>query len=298
MQGVVTNIQPFSLHDGPGIRTTVFMKGCNMQCLWCHNPETISFEPELFFFQERCIGCGVCRAACETGPLSQIKGRCTACFTCVSVCPTKAKELSGQSMSAEDAFAQVAADLPYYNASGGGVTISGGEPLLQPDFVLDLLKRCRAAGIHTAVETNLSVSFGVLQAVLPYVDLLLFDVKLADDAAHIAATGVSNQQIRYNLSRLDEMCSAYIARTPLIPTVTDTPANITAIAGLLAPLNHLMWYELLKYNVLAPAKYALLGKNYPLNEKHMKDVVQPQYLAEATASQGVTIRYTHLSKDC
>lgn len=298
MPGMISDIQPFSLHDGPGIRTTVFLKGCNMRCLWCHNPETFSAAPEILYYKDRCIGCQSCRAACASGPLAPVEaGECSLCMACSNACPSRARQAVGLYKTADEVFIEVAADAPYYLASGGGVTLSGGEPLLQAGFVLELLERCKAAGIHTAVETNLSVPFQTLTAVLPYVDLLMFDVKLADDEAHTTMTGLSNRQVLENMSRLDEVCLDYIARTPLIPGITDTVENITAIASLLKPLAHLRAYELLGYNVFAPVKYAPLGKTYPLPDRKEQTAGEAKVLLQAALDMGINARYVHLPKN-
>ncbi len=298
MPGMISDIQPFSLHDGPGIRTTVFLKGCNMRCLWCHNPETLSAAPEILFYKDRCIGCQSCRAACTSGPLAPAgAGECSLCIACSNACPSRARQAVGLHKTADEVFIEVAADAPYYLASGGGVTLSGGEPLLQAGFVLELLEKCKAAGIHTAVETNLSVPFQTLKTVLPYVDLLMFDVKLADDEAHTAMTGLSNRQVLENMSRLDEVCLDYIARTPLIPGITDTVENITAIASLLKPLAHLRAYELLGYNVFATIKYAPLGKTYPLPDRKGQTAGEAKVLLQAALDMGINARYVHLPKN-
>lgn len=195
--GMVTKVQRMSIHDGPGIRTTLFLKGCNFRCRWCHNPETWRREAQLERIAERCIACGACVPVCRTGALRPEEGgigidreRCDACGLCAAVCPARAMHLVGREVSADGLMRELRRDVPYFEESGGGVTLSGGEPLLQPAFVREVLSRCRAEGIPTAVETNLSVPSELIEELLPLVGLWMCDLKLADDSRHRRWTGV------------------------------------------------------------------------------------------------------------
>ena len=260
----VTNIQRFSLNDGPGIRTTVFLQGCNMRCTWCHNPETLSMQPVLMFYPNKCIGCGCCFAVCENGAHAMRQGRhvidrkaCSAvsCGKCVKACTSQALAFSARRMTVEDVMREVRQDKLYYSHSGGGVTLSGGECMLYPEFVAELTAACHEEGIPVAVETNLSLPWEGIRDALAGVDLVMFDVKLADDEQHRRFTGISNRQILEHIARLDELGVPLLARTPLIPGATDTQENLRAISVLLAGLKNLTAYELLNFNPLGASKY-------------------------------------------
>lgn len=269
MNGIVTDIQKFSLHDGDGIRTTVFLKGCNMHCVWCHNPETISIVPQEAYYKEKCIGCGHCK----------------------DYCPTGARVMIGKERSAESVFDEVISDYDYYKNSGGGITISGGEPLLQAEFTAEILRLCREAGIGTAIESNLSLPSDRLEIVLPFLDMLFFDMKIFNEENHIKYTGVSNKQVLANALKVDGYGIPFVARTPLIPGITDSDDNISEIAGFLSSLKNLKYYELLNYNVLAPSKYELIGKEYELGKKERLTESRVKELAVIAENNGVKVLY-------
>lgn len=263
--GIVTHVQRFSVHDGPGIRTTVFLKGCQMHCPWCHNPETYRAPPELQVFAARCIGCRACASCPEQAHEWTDYGhvfhreRCAACGHCAEVCYAKGLVLVGQTKTAEEVVAEVLADRAFYQSSGGGVTVSGGEPLVQLEFTRAILARCQQEGIHTAVETNLARPWECVERILPVVDLFLVDVKLLDDADHRRWTGVSNRQTLDNLARLDAVGRPIVVRTPVVGGVNDRPEQIAEIAQWLAGLASVMDYELLPYHPLGTGKYEALG---------------------------------------
>ncbi len=269
MQGIITQIQRFSVHDGPGIRTTVFFKGCNLRCFWCHNPETHRLEPELQLQLARCIGCGACLAICPVGAHRLEDGQrrfdrelCQACGRCAAECYAEALVLVGRQVSVEEVMADILADRPFYESSDGGVTLSGGEPLLQPAFAAALLAACRVAGLHTAIETAAHVPWERLEALLPLLDLIMLDIKLLDDAAHREVTGVSNRRILENARRLGATGVPLIVRTPVVPGVNDTAEAIGAIAQWIAPLPNLARYELLPFHPMAAGKYESLERAY------------------------------------
>ena len=270
MKGIVTNIQRFSLTDGDGIRTTVFFKGCNMRCGWCHNPETIESARELMLYENRCIGCGKCLAVCPTGAQRMEDGKhvidralCVNCGRCAEVCYAEALVMCGEEMGVSDVMYQVRQDKAYYDATGGGVTISGGEVLCQREFAEALADACHAENIAVAVETNLSFPFDKAKTLLEGVDLIMCDLKIFDGEAHKKHTGVSNEIILENIAKLDELNIPVIVRTPLIPGVTDSADNIRAIAEYIKNVKNLVRYELLNFNPLGEGKYRALNVENP-----------------------------------
>ncbi len=268
MKGIVTDIQRFSLHDGPGIRTTVFMKGCNMSCAWCHNPETIRTGPELLYYSSNCIHCGECAHVCPTNAHRMEDGRhvfdrslCEACGRCVEVCFSGACVLSGKDMEVEEVLEEVMEDEAYYHRSGGGITVSGGEAFMQADFVAELLKRCHERGIHTAVETNLSFPWERMKAAFVHTDLVMLDIKHGDSLEHRKWTNQGNERVLDNIRRLTETEIPYIVRTPVIPGVNDSAECISSICRFLVQEGRAEYYELLRFNPFGGVKYHALGKH-------------------------------------
>ena len=295
--GVISDIQRFSIHDGPGIRTTVFLKGCNARCKWCQNPEAIDRLPELQFIQERCIGCGACVETCEQGVHRVVNGqhilqreRCARCGECALLCYAKALALVGREMTVDEVMEEIRRDIPYYDNSNGGVTISGGEPLVQHQFTYALLERCRAENIRTAIETNLLQPWQRIQRMRSLLDLLIFDIKASDEALHRKWVDISNARALENARRLADTQSDIIVRTPIIPGVNDTREEIGAICDLIKSFPNLMHYELLSFNPLGIDKYRWLGKECVLagERRQRPDELMP--LAREAISRGIPTR--------
>lgn len=266
-KGWIFDVKRFAVHDGPGIRTTVFLKGCSLRCVWCHNPEAISPRPEIFFYPDRCITCGSCVAACPTG--SQLISRdakryfdrdsCIVSGECVEVCNSDALVMAGRLVTVEDVISQVREDVAFYGTSEGGVTLSGGEPLLQNEFSVELLIQCKAEGIHTAVDTCGQVPWRFFEKALPYTDMVLYDVKQISSNTHKMFTGVGNELIFENLRRVCDWGVDVEIRMPIIPTINDSQEDIEGAARLLASLDNISAVRILAYHSLAGSKYHSLG---------------------------------------
>ena len=261
--GIIFNIQQFSLFDGPGIRTAVFMKGCNLRCAWCHNPESISYQPELSFNPGKCIGCGKCFEACPkkahviiNGDHSVDRSLCSRCFRCVDVCYAEALTAIGKEMTAEEVMSVILADKPYYDSSGGGVTFSGGEAMTRPRFLKKLLSACKEAGVSTAIDTAGNVPYAAFEAINPNVDIYLYDIKAVDEVLHKALTGVSNRLILDNFIRLLRDGKRVIVRIPYIPG--GNTQDMENIACFLRD-HYSGEAELLAYHRLGESKIKLIG---------------------------------------
>lgn len=255
MTGTIFNIQKFSIHDGPGIRTTVFLKGCPLTCLWCHNPESQNPKREMLIETEKCAHCGACAAVCPS------PDACSFCGKCVVACPNGAREIAGQIDTVDEVVRIVMQDEVFYRQSGGGATLSGGEPLIQIDFADELLKRLSAEKIHTAVDTCGAVPFSSLERAARHADLFLYDIKLMDDEKHRFYTGVSNRPILENLKRLSEIHPNIHIRMPIIEGVNADMEHIGQTIDFLRPL-HIARVSLLPYHDFAAGKYAKLNRPY------------------------------------
>jgi len=266
------NVQQFSTEDGPGIRTTVFLKGCPLRCAWCHNPEGMSPHPDLMWNDVRCIGARECLRACGENALAltpqgmQIdRARCTVCGKCAEACPAAALEVIGKAWTADDLLTRLLKDRAFYETSGGGITFSGGEPMQQFDFLCEVLPRCKEAGLHVALDTCGAVAWERYARVLPVVDLFLLDLKIMDPARHQAATGVSNEIILENARRIADAGKTMWIRTPIIPGFTDDLANIEALAHFISKaLPTVERWDLLAYTNLGKPKYHRLDLPYAL----------------------------------
>jgi len=269
MTGTVFNVMHYALHDGPGIRTVVFLKGCPLACQWCHNPESQGSRPELMITAERCIGCGDCQTVCPTGAAVLIGGvpgateACTACGRCVGVCLAGARTIAGRTMTVAEVMSELVRDCVFFEESGGGVTFSGGEPFMQPAFLRNLLEACREQGISTAVETCGMTDQGELLGMADKVDLFLYDVKLMDTARHGESTGVGNETILTNLAALAEVHAHVIIRFPVIPGVNDDSENVSLMVAMMNRLG-LRGIDLLPYHRIGTDKYRRLGRPYQL----------------------------------
>lgn len=271
MCGNIVSIQRFCVNDGPGIRTTVFFKGCPLHCLWCHNPESQDPRNELFFDPDNCVLCGGCAAVCPQechtfggGAHVFARQNCIGCGRCAEVCPASAIEPVGRQMSADEILSEVMKDAPFYRNSGGGITLSGGEPMMQFAFVSELLTKAKENGLHVCMETCGYAPWEHYLSVAPLVDVFLVDWKLSDDDAHRRYTGVSNRPILENLTRLDALGKKLVLRCPIIPGINDTEEHLIAIAHVADRLKNCTQIELEPYHPLGESKARRLGKPYPL----------------------------------
>jgi pyruvate formate lyase activating enzyme len=296
MYALVTNIQGYSIHDGPGIRTTVFLKGCGLACRWCANPECISPGPEVGFIKTLCTRCGACVGVCQHEALDlDAKGtpriarmRCVGCGQCARVCAYKALVVHGKQMSVDEVFDAVSADKMFYGPSGGGVTVSGGEPLLQPRFVRELFDKCREAGIHTCIETSGCAAPSALAEVLPSTDHVLADLKLIDSLKHRQFTGQPNDLILSNARVVVESNVEFLFRMPLISGINDTPENIRETGAFLKSLgSRAERIELMPYHRLGESKYIALNKRYRLHGLPPIDPVQVEAVRQAFEKNGI-----------
>lgn len=272
-QGTLFALERCSLHDGPGLRTTVFLKGCPLHCLWCHNPESQSYRPELYDLYEKCVLCGICTTVCSKG-CHRIddngrhiqRSRCDACGDCARACPQSALEIKGYSAKAEAVMAIVEEDRAFYDASGGGMTVSGGEPMAQFEFTKALLSLAKAAGIHTCIETSGFAPVHRWRRIKENTDLILFDFKESDPGNHLLYTGVRLNIILNSLFELERLGAPVILRCPLIPGMNDRTDHLHAIAALAGKLRNITEINIMPYHPMGKSKSHRIGKSYPLEE--------------------------------
>lgn len=296
MTGTVFNIQRFCVNDGPGIRTTVFLKGCPLSCAWCHNPESKSPRPELFYDADQCVSCGRCVSLCpqkahlmENGRHQLRRESCVRCMACAEThCPALAA--AGETRRAEDVMAEVLRDRPFYQASGGGMTLSGGEPFFQEAFALKLLRLAREAQVHTCVETCGFAPLSLLEQAARWVDLFLYDIKLTDPALHRQWTGVSNDRILENLRALDKMGAKTVLRCPVIPGVNDTPAHFQGVAKIANSLMHLQEIHLEPYHPLGVSKARRLGRESLLEGSFPSEAAVQDWIRQIQPLVRVNVR--------
>ncbi len=253
--GIVFNVQRFCVDDGPGIRTTVFFKGCNLRCAWCHNPESQRAKLQMMIYKNRCTNCGKCKEICPYS-LEQ----CELCGQCTIYCPNDARAICGKKYTEDEVFNEIVKDKVFYDNSGGGVTFSGGECMLQIEFLLEILKKCKESGIHTAVDTAGHVPYEFFERIIPYTDLFLYDVKCFDNDKHRQYTGVGNELILENLKKLLAADKPLWIRIPIIPTVNDSEEEMQKIKNFLGLCRPPEKIELLPYHAMGEHKYAAIGK--------------------------------------
>jgi pyruvate formate lyase activating enzyme len=294
MSGMVFNVMRYALHDGPGIRTVVFLKGCPLACQWCHNPESQGSRPELMITVKRCTGCGDCLTACPTGAAVLVDGvpgatkACTACGQCVDACLVGARTITGRTMTVAEVMSELVRDRVFFEESGGGVTFSGGEPFMQPAFLRSLLEACQDEGISTAVETCGMTDQGELLGMADKVDLFLYDVKLMDTTRHGEATGVGNETILTNLATLAEAHAHVIIRFPVIPGFNDDNENVDLVVAMMRRLG-LHDIDLLPYHRIGTDKYRRLGRPYELAELQPPSAETMEDIRRIFADAGIEV---------
>jgi pyruvate formate lyase activating enzyme len=293
LTGMIFDIQRASMHDGPGIRTAVFLKGCPLRCLWCHNPESQSRKLDISFRPEACSTCGSCVNTCQRGAHKIVEAvhvydrtLCDQCGECTDTCLYEALKLAGQVVTVERVMETVRRDRLFYEQSGGGLTITGGEPMLQPEFTLGLLQAARAEGFHTCLDTSGWASQHAFEQVLPFVDLFLFDYKATDPVAHKTLTGVSNELILANLDFLARQSASIRLRCPLIPGVNDTPEHLKGIAALHRRYPGLEGIDLMPYHNVGNSKYERYGLENPLPDVMTTDEPTKQTWLKTLHSMG------------
>ena len=291
--GLIFNIQRFSIHDGPGIRTTIFFKGCPLSCRWCQNPEGISLEPDLFCYDHKCLGCRSCIAECtkkaisfrKSGPVID-RERCNLCLKCAFVCPSGALKAAGIEATVPELVKEILKDRIIFEESGGGATISGGEPLMQPEFLIDLLKALNKENIHTVIETSGYAPWTVLEKVSKYTDLILYDLKIIDPVASMRFTGVSSVVMLDNLKRLIKNGRNVQVRMPIIPSLNDSELSLNLAATCLKEYG-IEELELIPYHNFGTSKYNNLGLDYLPGEIRVHSPEQIAEVRSALENRGI-----------
>lgn len=294
MKGVIFNIQKFSLHDGPGIRTIVFFKGCTMSCLWCSNPESQDVAPQIMFNKSLCTKCGRCESKCKISAIDMNsyyrinKDKCIKCKNCVESCLNGALVLEGKECSVEEVIKELKKDSIHYRRSNGGITLSGGEALLQPDFAVELLKECKSYGWHTAIETAMYVNSEAVKKVIPYIDLAMIDIKSINSKVHKKFTGVGNDIILNNIKLSDKLAKEIIIRVPIIEGFNADLESIKEIGEFSKALTKLKRIDLLPYHNYGESKYEAIGKDYLLRELKAPSENKMNTLKSLVESMGIS----------
>ncbi len=297
ISGIVFDIKRFSIHDGPGLRTTVFFKGCPLRCSWCHNPESQTRRPELIFWDDRCLRCQACISTCKQGAISLVENhiitdskKCILDAACIGVCYAEARQIAGSEMSVPQTMSEVERDRAFYDESTGGVTFSGGEPLMQADFLLALLMACRQSEISTTLDTCGFARWETINRIRPHVDLFLYDLKFMDPARHKRHTGASNNRILENLQRLSKYGHNIIVRVPIIPGINNDMDNIRGIAAFAAGLPSLNRVDILPYHRAAANKYERMHRTYKLAELLPPSDGEMAEVASVIEGYGVSVK--------
>jgi pyruvate formate lyase activating enzyme len=295
-KAVIFDIRRYAIHDGPGIRTTVFLKGCPLRCWWCHNPEGQDRKPELVYRKNRCTGCGECLKSCQREALSLMaksvsvnRENCVLCGNCSHVCPSDALAIAGKQVSVREVLEEIEKDRTFYEESDGGVTFSGGEPLLQPDFLNALLHECKERAIHTVVDTCGFAQYEIIERIRDKVDLFLYDIKTMDNRKHRKYTGASNEQILKNLKTLAEKGSSIVISLPIIPSINDDDENVTKTAEFIGSLPNIQQVNLLPYHRAGIEKYKSLGKPYKLDKIQPPSSQRISFVKEKMEASGIKV---------
>lgn len=293
-KGIVFNIQKLSIHDGPGIRTLVFLKGCPLRCLWCSNPESQKPNPQIASFYKRCIGCGICEVVCPQKAIKEVDGAyiinkelCDNCGICAKECYANSKQIIGKEMSVKEVVEEVMKDNMFYKRSKGGVTFSGGEPLMQPAFLLALLKELKKQKVNTAIETSGYCDTETLKEIADYLDIIFYDIKHMDTDTHKKLTGVPNKLILENLKALDSKRKKITVRVPIITTYNDSQEHIKSIVEFCLELKSVEKIELLPYHNLGKYKYKSINREYKLSQLKTPDKEHIEKLLSIVEDAGI-----------